>query len=182
MKLIPIVLATTSLIGLTTCYADVCQYNFGSVNCGSGTVSNVTENGIATLNGTSITNQLTINGKLTATNASINTMNMSGSCVLNKTVVSGKATISGLLNATNSNFSQPLILNSNASILNASKTTDITVNIPNSTTLNSLCLENNTQTGSISFNAGTGIVYESGGSSALNIINGKIVQGPCPQN
>lgn len=182
MKSIFFILAIISSMGLTPCYADVCQYKFGSVSCGYGTVENVTANGTAILNGTTVTNQLNVNGELTAIHASINNIHCSGSCILSESTFSSNTIISGILNATNSYFSQPLTLNSNASILNASKTADIIISIAGEKELNFLCLENNTHTGSITFSASTGIVYESGGSTALNVINGKIVQGSCPKN
>ena len=176
------VLATTLLIGVSTCYADVCQYGPGSVTCGAGTVATVTANGVATLNGTTITNQLTVDGHLTATSATINNMTTSGSCIMSKTTLSGTGIVSGLLNATNSTIRQTLTLNSTASILAASTTANIAVNVSGSTRLNSLCLENNTHTGTITFSNGTGTVYESGGSSATNVVNGQVIQGICPQN
>lgn len=182
MKLIRFILIATFLTGLTTCYADVCQYTSGSVKCGLGTIPNITANGLATLQGTTVTNQLTVNGSLTAINASINNLNTNGNNTINNTTVYGKAIITGLLNAENSNFSKTLTLNSNASILIASKTADIAINLSGSTRLSTLCLENNTHTGIITFNTGMGLIYESGGSSTTNVINGQIIQAPCPQN
>ena len=175
-------LAGALLIGLTSCYADVCQYGPGSVTCGAGTIANVTANGVATLNGTNVTNQLTVDGHLTATSATINNMTASGSCIINKTTVSGRGIVSGLLNATNSTIKQTLTINSNASILIASTTTNIAVNLSQSAGLKSICLENNTHTETITFNNGLGTVYESGGSSATNVVNGQVIQGLCPQN
>lgn len=182
MKLIFIILASTLLMGLKTCYADICQHQFGSVNCGYGTVANITANGTAMLNSTTVTNQLSVNGELTATHASINNINCRGSCILSESTISGNAIINGMLNATNSYFSKLFTLNSNASILNASKTADIIITAFGKKESNYLCLENNTHTGSITFSADTGIVYESGDSTALNIINGKILRSACPKN
>ncbi len=157
--------------------ADVCKFKPGLITCGVGVVQEIKGNGLVELNGTTVVDGVTVNGRLVANNASLNEVNVNGSFSLDKTKITGLSTINGSLNATDSNIAQTMELGSSESTLSGTTSADIIVTAMKPAVQQTLNLENSTKVlGSITFKQGNGLVYLFKTSSITGQVNdGKII-------
>lgn len=87
---------------------DVCNMLPGIINCGEGVIDHINGNGIASINGTSITGKTLFNGALSANNATFSSIDLKGSVNLTQCTVSEKSNIKGALVASSTKFNNKL--------------------------------------------------------------------------
>lgn len=168
---------------------NVCVYSPGNVVCGIGTVDNVSEQGSATLNGTTVTGSVAVNGTFRAESANINHGNINGSVFMNNTAIQNSFNINGSTSINHSTFKGGFIING---LLTATKSTFNTLEIGSSQTTftdsrtkdihvlrdnyrEKVYLNGNTIVdGNIVFDSGNGEVIENGGTVTGKVIGGKI--------
>jgi len=158
-------------------YADVCNFNPGSVTCGKGTVENLNGNGMVSVSGTNITGTTAVNGMLNAEDAHLNVMDINGSAILFKCMVSSDVKIKGALKASSSSFNSNIDMYSDYTrIVNTKVHGNINIH-RNYGSRQKLLLEDNSQVqGDIVFEQGNGIVVLDQSSKILgNVIGGKII-------
>ena len=116
------ILATLVLTGIiTTVNASTCSIVPGGVTCGHGSVDNLSGNGVASVNGTTILGETLVNGLLNAEDATFFSLEVSGSTKLVHCIINGEARIKGSLTATSTKFEQSLEVSSGETHLINSK-------------------------------------------------------------
>lgn len=93
--------------------AGVCNIVPGSVTCGSGTVENLSGNGMVTVNGTTVSGTTLVNGLLNADDASFFSLEVNGSARLAQCTINDVASIKGSLTASSTKFEKTLEIYSN---------------------------------------------------------------------
>lgn len=177
---------------LSTNAADVCKYKVtGSVVCGNGVIDNVNATLSAKLNGTTVTNQITVDGFLNTENANLNNVQANGIAHINGTVVTGdfkfngsltlkEVKLSGILDMTGFLTAEDsqlgtIDITSNNISLKGTSTKDITVHKTKHDKETIYLQTGTTVNGNITFESGNGYVVEEGGTVIGNVIGGKIV-------
>lgn len=114
MKLLAFLMATCCL------YAQPANQSAeGYLTYGNETLNSVQVNGFVTLNGTTILQQLQVNGSLSANQAQIGAMIVNGQASLNNCTVKNKSTVAGSISAMLSTFNDEITLDSNNSTFDA---------------------------------------------------------------
>ncbi len=158
-------------------YADVCNFNPGSVTCGKGTIENLNGNGMVSINGTKITGTTAVNGMLNADDAHLNAMDINGSAILFKCTVNSEVKIKGALKASSSRFKSSIEIYSDYTrLVNTNVHKNINIH-RNYGSRQKLLLEDNSEVnGDIVFENGNGTVVLDQSSKILgNVIGGKII-------
>ena len=157
---------------MSSCYAN-CTKSFGSLHCGADTEENISFSGNVTLDGTTVTNNLDVNGQLHAISANISKANISGNSDFSQAVISKKCNITGYLKADKSNFIADIVANTNKLELNKTKTNNIVVKSNNGEKA-IVMLNNSTVQGDISFSSGNGEVINNN-STIKGRVSGGVV-------
>ncbi|KTD33584.1 hypothetical protein Lnau_2335 [Legionella nautarum] len=164
---------------ISTVNAEVCKISPGSVTCGKGTVSELTGNGMVSVNGTTINGPTTVNGMLTADDAYFSTLDVNGSVSLMQCTVNELAEIKGNLKAASTKFENSLDIHSSSTRLINSKIAGHLNVLHTDNQSQEVYLDNNSEvSGNISFNDGRGKVYVRGGSK----LGGKVIGGEIINN
>ncbi|MCH9756848.1 MAG: hypothetical protein K0U37_06640 [Gammaproteobacteria bacterium] len=111
-KLFPAILLAGSA-GIAS--ANVCNIEPGSVTCGKGTVTDLSGNGMVTVDGTTINEMTTVNGLLKANNAQFGSLEIHGTASLTQCVINDVADFKGTVTASSSQFRNLLDIYSNLS-------------------------------------------------------------------
>lgn len=171
MKLLAFLMATFCL------YAQPAnQTAEGYLNYGNEILNSVQVNGYVTLNGTTILQQLQVNGSLSANQAQIGAMMVNGQASLNNCTVKNKSVVAGSLTAMLSTFSDEITLASDNSTFDACTIASIRVR-KNNAIPPTIELKGKTKvTGLITFESGNGQVIASPDSqiSAAQITGGEL--------
>ena len=153
---------------------DVCKILPGSVTCGKGTVSELSGNGMVTVNGTTVSGEAMINGLLSATDANFSSLDVNGSANLTQCTINAKSEIKGSLTASSTKFDSGLtVYSSSTRFINSKVSGDL--HLPHTETQKQIVyLDNFSEvTGDIIFDDGKGEVVVRGKSK----IGGKVVGG-----
>ncbi len=154
--------------------ANVCTIEPGSVTCGKGSVTDLSGNGMVTVNGTTVADSTVVNGLLKANDAEFGSLQVHGTATLTQCIINDAADFKGSVTASSSQFRNLLDIYSNLSRFIDSK---IENNIHVHHTDNPkqvVHLEKNTKvSGDIIFDDGHGEVIVRGKSS----ITGKVIGG-----
>lgn len=126
MKFRTLIFALIGLSFIATLFAAEPKIG-GSGNYGSETVESIQGTGLVRLNGTSITNEVQVNGSLIAQNAHIGTLDIMGEANLTGTIVKNGGTIMGSLQAIRSTFEQSITILAQKAVFTASRLEGITV-------------------------------------------------------
>ncbi|MCL5260824.1 MAG: hypothetical protein M1561_03980 [Gammaproteobacteria bacterium] len=170
--------------------ADVCTHWEGGISCEKGAVDNVSGVGLASLNGTTVTNAVSFTGNINAVNADINKLNIIGNLLFTNTTLRGFAQIignaalidtkflggfqiTGFMLVTNSSFETPIEITSPLITLKSSTTKNIVVHKSNNPNEQLYLQEHSIVNGDIVFESNTGTVFESDGS----LVNGNVIGG-----
>ncbi|MBA4696642.1 MAG: hypothetical protein H2069_04540 [Legionella sp.] len=159
--------------------ASVCKIAPGSVTCGQGTVNSLVGNGMVSVNGTTITGPTSINGLLTADDASFTSLQVNGSTSLVQCTINLDADIKGSLKASSTKFENTLHIYSNSSRLINSKVNQ-NLHVHHTDSLKQeVYLDNNSEVGGdIIFDDGQGKVVLRGGSKIKGTVKGGEVVNP----
>lgn len=173
-KIFPAVILASST---TLASANVCHIEPGSVSCGSGTVTDLSGNGMVTVDGTTVLKETMVNGLLKANNATFGRLQIHGSATLTKCIINDVADFKGSVNAASSQFKNQLDIYSN---LSRFIDTQIASNIHVHHTDNPkqvLHLEKNSVvSGDIIFDDGHGEVVLHGNAHVLGkVVGGKVI-------
>lgn len=182
-----------SFVFLSVNAADVCKYGItGSVVCGDGVIDNVNATLSAKFNGTTVTDQTTVDGFFNTENANLNHVQANGIAHINDTVIKGDfkfngsltlkgvkllaiLSMTGFLTVEDSQLGVIDITSNNIS-LKGTSTKDITVHKTMHDKETIYLQTGTTVNGNITFESGNGYVVEEGGTVIGNVIGGKIVR------
>lgn len=151
----------------------------GSRIRGRETVKNINANGFMNLDGTTVTDSTSVNGRFRATDADLNKLYVNGSANLEKCTVHGNATINGSLKGKDNTFEDTLTISSHEVCLNSTSTQSIEIRkVTHDNNKQVVMLENNsTVMGDITFASGNGVVVVDSKSKILgNAIGGVVVK------
>jgi len=153
---------------------NVCTYDPGNVNCGSGTVESLQGAGTVIMNGTTVTGMTVVNGLLNADDANFNSLEVNGSVKLSQCTVNDMTDIKGSLTASSTNFKKSLkIYSEKTRFINSKIIGDLRI-YHTETKKQVVYLDNYSEvTGNIIFDDGAGEVIMRGKSK----ISGKVVGG-----
>ena len=154
--------------------ANVCVIEPGSVTCGKGHVTDLSGNGMVTVNGTTITDATSINGLLKANDASFGSLQINGTATLTQCIINDLADFKGTVTAISSHFKQALEIYSSLSRFSNTKIEDsIHVHHTDNPKQVIHLEKNSVVSGDIIFDDGHGEVIVRGKSS----ISGKVIGG-----
>ncbi|MDX2346609.1 MAG: hypothetical protein QNK11_07065 [Legionella sp.] len=88
--------------------ANVCTIEPGSVTCGKGCVTDLSGNGIVTVNGTTVLEATSVNGLLKAHDATFGSLQINGSASLTQCIINDLADFKGTVTAASSHFKNTL--------------------------------------------------------------------------
>lgn len=172
------VVSALMLIGaVSSANADVCKANPGSVTCGKGEVESLKGNGMVSVNGTTVRGITTVNGMLSADDASFSSIDINGNVTLYKCSVNDEAEIKGSLKASSTIFEKSLDIYSNyIRVVDTKIKNNINVHHTNQP-MQKIFLDNNSEVGGdIVFDDGNGTVFVSKGSKIVGtVIGGKVI-------
>ncbi|MBS0647920.1 MAG: hypothetical protein JSS10_01690 [Verrucomicrobia bacterium] len=153
----------------------------GYLTYGNEILNSVQVNGFVTLNGTTILQQLQVNGSLSAHQAQIGEMMVNGQASLNSCTVKNKSTVIGSLSAMLSTFNNEITLTSDHSAFDGCTIASIRVSKNKNSSIPPMIeLKGKTKvTGLITFESGNGQVMASPDSqiSAAQIAGGTLQKG-----
>ena len=154
--------------------ANVCTVEPGSVTCGKGSVTDLSGNGMVTVNGTTILEGTSVNGLLKANDATFGSLEVHGTATLTQCIINDVADFKGTITAASSQFKHPLDIYSNLSRFINTKIDD-TIHVHHTDNPKQVVhLEKNSVvSGDIIFDDGHGEVIVRGHSS----ISGKVIGG-----
>lgn len=151
----------------------------GFCKYGRETVKDINVNGSTSLDGTKVTDTISVHGSLYATHADLNKLYVNGSANLEKCTVHDIAKINGSLNGKDNTFKGVLTIYSNKVCLDSTSTQSIEIRkITRDNNQQVVILENNsTVMGNITFAAGNGVVVVDCNSKLTgNVIGGEIIK------
>jgi len=100
--------------GISSAHAEsVCNILPGVIDCGRGTVDRIKGNGVASINGTTITGKTVFNGAFSADNATFSSVELKGSVNFSQCTVSEQSSIKGALVASSTKFKHGITVYSN---------------------------------------------------------------------
>lgn len=170
------IVVTMLFVGsMSSVYAsEVCHQFSGGVNCGKGTMENVSGNGIVKINGTTVTGATMANGSFSAMDADLFSLDINGSANLSGCLVHAQSSIKGTLTASSTTFDNGLTMYSSITKLIKSKVNG-DLRIPHINQKKPVVyLENGSEvTGNVIFDDAQGTVFVRGKSK----IGGKVVGG-----
>jgi len=146
---------------------------FGLTDLHNASYENLTVNGLAKLKKVSVSQNLTVNGNLSASDSTIGAMHVNGLVDLNKTTVSGVSKINGLLRAQSSTLNQ-IVISTEKAFLSDSVTKTITVKKTKEFVEQLIELNNTKVDGDILFESGKGKVVLKGSSGITGKIEGGV--------
>lgn len=159
---------------VVTVNAGVCNIIPGSVTCGKGTINKLSGYGVTAVHGTTVLGSTSINGTLSAEDASFSSLDVNGSVKLTQCTINEEANIRGSLTASSSKFEKILEVHSNVTrFINSKVNGDLHMG-ETSSKKQVVYLDNYSEvTGNIIFEDGNGEVILRGKSK----IGGKVVGG-----
>jgi len=154
--------------------ASVCNIVPGSVTCGHGTVDSLSGNGMATVNGTTVSGATLINGLLNAEDANFFSLEVNGSVKLTQCTINDVASIKGSFTASSTKFEKTLeVFSSETRFINSKVNNDLHLGHTDSKK-QVVYLDNFSEvSGDIIFDDGEGEVIVRGQSK----IGGKVIGG-----
>lgn len=159
----------TLFIMATYLSASPCSIAPGQINCGKGEMSELSAHGIANMNSTSFTDDVTIYGKLTANNCDFKKLEIHGDATIDNSTLTD-AYMYGFLSLKSCEVKSPLNIFSNKASIIDSSTHNIIVNHSDNPVIT---LKNTSVHGDIIFAGGFGTVKCLGNCN----IEGKIEHG-----
>jgi hypothetical protein len=157
--------------------ANVCMVEPGSVTCGKGSVTDLSGNGMVTVNGTTVLEATSVNGLLKANDATFGSLQIHGTATLTQCIINDLADFKGSVTASSSQFKSTLEIYSTLSrFVNTQIDHDIHVHHTDNPK-QVIHLEKNTVvSGNIIFDDGNGQVIVRGKSSiAGKVMGGEII-------
>jgi hypothetical protein len=174
-----IVVALVLTGGISMANANVCNYLPGSVNCGTGTVSNLQGSGTVAANGTTVLGSTLVEGTLSADDANFNSLEVNGSVKLAQCTVNDIAIIRGSLSASSTKFEKSMKIYSDKTRFINSKVKGNLRLCHTDSNKQTVYLDNFSEvTGDIIFDDGAGEVILRGKSK----IGGKVIGGQIVDN
>lgn len=154
--------------------ANVCTVEPGSVTCGKGSVTDLSGNGMVTVNGTTITESTIVNGLLKANDAEFGSLQVHGTASLTQCIINDVADFKGSVTASSSHFRNLLDIYSSLSRF-VDTTIESNIHVHHTDNPKQIIhLEKNSKvTGDVIFDDGHGEVIVRGKSS----ISGKVIGG-----
>lgn len=174
MKIAPtlgFILAATSS---AMTHANICNTQPGSMTCGQGEVSQISSNGMVTINGSTVIGDTLINGVLYATDCNLHALTVNGTGSLIQCTINELAKIKGSVTASSTKFESGLQTHSNITrLINSKVTGDLTI-LHSGDQAQIVYLDTHSEvSGNIHFEDGNGQVILRGGSA----IKGQVVGG-----
>lgn len=169
-------LAMALLAGVSSTAAagSVCKILPGHVTCGKGTVSQVSGNGIVTINGTIVTGLTQVNGLLFATNANFFSLDANGNINLIQCIINDASQFSGTLNASLTEFNETVNISTSTLRLINSKVKGNLHLLHSESKKQIVYLDNFSDiSGDIIFDDGDGVVVIRGNST----VSGEVIGG-----
>lgn len=157
--------------------ASVCTIEPGSVTCGQGSVTDLSGNGMVTVNGTTILEATTVNGLLKANEAQFGSLQVHGTASLSECIINHTADFKGTVTASSSQFKDSLDIYSNLSrFINTKVENNIHVHHTDNPKQVVHLEKNAIVSGDIIFDDGHGEVIVRGKSNVLGkVIGGEII-------
>ena len=128
---------------MAVCSYAECVKSYGGVSCGAGQIDSVNDVGNVVLSGTEVKNGTTVNGQLTASQSTFNTLTVNGKALLSNSDVKGKSNIRGYLEAIKTQFHAVVAIHANEAAFSDSTLQSITVT-PNESDLGKIHLKGHT--------------------------------------
>lgn len=151
---------------------ETCHVKPGNVICNEGNVRTLSVNGQLLAKGTTVTNQLSVNGNLNAIHLTVRNLDVNGSAVLRNTTVLGHFTMRGGLEIVSSTVENPLNLYSDQAYFVDSTLADIRIHKTSAANQLIHLNKNCHVTGSIVFDSGHGIVIAQKGAIIDKVVKG----------
>lgn len=167
---------TTMLLlsSVSVASAGICRTGPGSLSCGVGDIRALTENGVVSLNGSTIIGATNINGVLIAEDANFSSMMINGAASLTRCTISTAASIKGTLFTSSTVFQSGLDIYSNRTRLIHTKIIgNLRIHQTDKKKQVVYLGYNSVVDGNITFEGQQGNVILKGGS----VINGRVIGG-----
>ena len=157
--------------------ASVCTIEPGSVTCGKGEITDLSGNGMVTVNGTTVLETTSVNGLLKANDASFGSLQINGTATLTQCIINALADFKGTITADSSHFKRSIEIYSTLSRFSNTKIeNDIRVHHTDNPKQVIHLEKNSIVSGDIIFDDGHGQVIVRGKSNILGkVMGGEII-------
>lgn len=174
--LIQQIMAAFSMLSASVGGYEQCEQGSSNIFCGDIVVEQVISNGVASMQGTIVKREASINGTLYASDVKINKLTVNGTANIERARINEQTEINGTLDAKMSHFYGPIYLGSNTASFKNCRTKEIFIGHVNSPE-SKVYLSGTTIGGNITFLDKKGTAYICNGSKLIGkVINGDIIE------